>query len=39
VIQLDIDGKRFGEVWVDVGRKAVRDRGGIEATLKPPRGR
>jgi hypothetical protein len=39
VIQLRIGEREFGEVWVDAGRKAVRDRGGIEATLKPPRGR
>ncbi|MFF7947027.1 phage tail protein [Streptomyces griseorubiginosus] len=39
VIQLRIGEREFGEVWVDVGRKAVRDRGGIEATLRPPRGR
>ncbi|WP_406156986.1 hypothetical protein [Streptomyces canus] len=39
VIQLRIGEREFGEVWVDAGRKAVRDRGGIEATLRPPRGR
>ncbi|MFF7550950.1 hypothetical protein ACFZCU_46210 [Streptomyces canus] len=39
VIQLRIGEREFGEVWVDAGRKAVRDRGGIEATLKPPRSR
>jgi hypothetical protein len=39
VIQLQLGRRVLGEVWVDVGRKEVRDRGGIEATLKPPRGR
>jgi hypothetical protein len=39
VIQLQIAGKDFGELWVDTGRKEVRARGGIDATLRPPRGR
>lgn len=39
VIQLAIGKQQFGEVWVDVGREQVRSRGGIEATLKPHRGR
>ncbi|NUS26928.1 MAG: phage tail protein [Streptomyces sp.] len=39
VIQLQLGQRQFGEVWVDVGRREVRARGGIEATLKPPRGR
>jgi TP901 family phage tail tape measure protein len=39
VIQLRIGDRDFGELWVDVGRKQVRARGSIEATLRPPRGR
>ena len=39
VIQLKIGDRDFGELWVDAGRKQVRARGSIEATLKPPRGR
>lgn len=39
VIQLQLGKKVMGEVWVDVGQEAVRSRGSIEATLKPPRGR
>ncbi|MFD8233992.1 hypothetical protein ACFV20_19190 [Streptomyces sp. NPDC059696] len=39
VIQVRIADRDFGEIWVDAGRKAVRARGSIEATLKPPRGR
>jgi TP901 family phage tail tape measure protein len=39
VIQLRIGDKDFGELWVDAGRKQVRARGSIEATLQPPRGR
>ncbi|MFD8805558.1 phage tail tape measure protein [Streptomyces sp. NPDC059597] len=39
VIQLRIGDREFGELWVDAGRRAVRARGSIEATLKPPRGR
>jgi TP901 family phage tail tape measure protein len=39
VIQLRIGEKDFGELWVDTGRKAVRARGSVEATLRPPRGR
>jgi TP901 family phage tail tape measure protein len=39
VIQVSIAGKDFGELWVDAGRQAVRARGSIEATLRPPRGR
>ena len=39
VIQVRIGEKDFGELWVDTGRKAVRSRGSIEATLRPPRGR
>jgi hypothetical protein len=39
VIQVRIGDKDFGELWVDTGRKAVRARGSIEATLRPPRGR
>lgn len=39
VIQVNIAGREFGELWVDTGRKEVRARGGLEATLKPPRGR
>ncbi|MEU0588263.1 hypothetical protein [Streptomyces sp. NPDC006132] len=39
VIQVRIADREFGEIWVDAGRKAVRARGSIEATLKPPRGR
>ncbi|MEU8756207.1 hypothetical protein AB0C88_37545 [Streptomyces chartreusis] len=39
VIQVRIGEREFGELWVDTGRKAVRARGSLEATLKPPRGR
>jgi hypothetical protein len=39
VIQVRIGEKDFGELWVDTGRRAVRARGSIEATLRPPRGR
>jgi hypothetical protein len=39
VIQVRIGEREFGELWVDTGRKVVRARGGIEATLRPPRGR
>lgn len=39
VIQVNIAGRQFGELWVDTGRKEVRARGGLDATLKPPRGR
>ncbi|MGW2720858.1 phage tail tape measure protein [Streptomyces sp. NPDC001492] len=39
VIQLRIGEREFGELWVDAGRKQVRARGSIEATLRPPRGR
>jgi hypothetical protein len=39
VIQLRIGEREFGELWVDAGRQAVRARGSIEATLRPPRGR
>lgn len=39
VIQVRIGDREFGELWVDAGRKAVRSRGSIEATLRPPRGR
>lgn len=39
VIQVRIGDRDFGELWVDTGRKQVRARGGIDATLKPPRGR
>jgi TP901 family phage tail tape measure protein len=39
VIQVRIGDRDFGELWVDAGRKQVRARGGIEATLRPPRGR
>jgi hypothetical protein len=39
VIQVRIGEKDFGELWVDTGRKQVRSRGSIEATLRPPRGR
>lgn len=39
VIQVQIAGRDFGELWVDTGRKQVRARGSIEATLLPPRGR
>lgn len=39
VIQVRIGEKDFGELWVDAGRKAVRARGSIQATLQPPRGR
>ncbi|MES9522471.1 phage tail tape measure protein [Streptomyces capoamus] len=39
VIQVSIAGKDFGELWVDTGRRAVKARGSIEATLRPPRGR
>jgi hypothetical protein len=39
VIQLKIGEREFGELWLDVGRKQVRSRGSIEATLRPPRGR
>jgi hypothetical protein len=39
VIHLSIAGRDFGELWVDAGRKQVRARGSIEATLQPPRGR
>ncbi|MFJ6667409.1 phage tail tape measure protein [Streptomyces sp. NPDC091383] len=39
VIQVRIGDREFGELWVDAGRKAVRARGSIQATLQPPRGR
>jgi len=39
VIQLEIGGRSFGELWVDTGRREVRAHGGIDATLRPPRGR
>ncbi|AEY90753.1 phage minor tail protein [Streptomyces hygroscopicus subsp. jinggangensis 5008] len=39
VIQLRISDRDFGELWVETGRKAVKTRGSIEATLRPPRGR
>ncbi|MCG0065040.1 phage tail protein [Streptomyces tricolor] len=39
VIQVRIGEREFGELWVDTGRKAVKTRGSIEATLRPPRGR
>jgi hypothetical protein len=39
VIQLRLGDRDFGELWVDAGRKQVRARGSIEATLQPPRGR
>lgn len=39
VIQVSIAGRDFGELWVDAGRRAVKARGSIEATLRPPRGR
>jgi hypothetical protein len=39
VIQVRIGERDFGELWVDTGRKQVRSRGSIEATLRPPRGR
>ncbi|MET8766315.1 phage tail protein [Streptomyces sp. NPDC004658] len=39
VIQLRIGEREFGELWVETGRKAVKTRGSIEATLRPPRGR
>ncbi|MFE6194135.1 hypothetical protein [Streptomyces sp. NPDC057838] len=37
VIQVRIAQRDFGELWVDTGRRAVKARGSIEATLKPPR--
>jgi len=39
VIQVRIGEREFGELWVDAGRRAVKARGSIEATLRPPRGR
>ncbi|TVZ96526.1 phage tail tape measure protein [Streptomyces sp. BK340] len=39
VIQVRIGERDFGELWVDTGRKEVRARGSLEATLRPPRGR
>ncbi|WP_225811341.1 phage tail protein [Streptomyces spinosus] len=39
VIHVRIADKDFGELWVDTGRRAVKTRGSIEATLRPPRGR
>ncbi|WP_432019919.1 phage tail tape measure protein [Streptomyces sp. 1222.5] len=39
VIQLSIADRDFGELWVDTGRRQVKTRGSIEATLRPPRGR
>lgn len=39
VIHVSIAGREFGELWVDAGRREVRARGGIDATLRPPRGR
>jgi hypothetical protein len=39
VIQVRLGDKDFGELWVDAGRRQVRARGSIEATLQPPRGR
>ena len=39
VIQVQIGGRQFGELWVDTGRREVRARGSLEATLRPPRGR
>jgi predicted nucleic acid-binding Zn-ribbon protein len=32
-IHLNIAGKQFGQLWVDVGRKEVKTRGGVSATL------
>ncbi|MHB9857607.1 phage tail protein [Streptomyces sp. YIM S03343] len=37
VIQVRIGERDFGELWVDTGRRAVKTRGSIEATLRPPR--
>ncbi|MFF7837544.1 phage tail protein [Streptomyces ossamyceticus] len=37
VVQLKIGNRDLGEVWVDVGRKAVRAHGSIEAALKTTR--
>jgi hypothetical protein len=39
VIQVRLGDREFGELWVDTGRREVRARGGLEATLRPPRGR
>jgi len=39
VVQVRIAEREFGELWVDTGRKEVRGRGGLQATLLPPRGR
>ncbi len=39
VIQVSIAGREFGELWVDTGRREVRARGSLDATLRPPRGR
>jgi hypothetical protein len=39
VIQVRIADRDFGELWVDTGRRQVRSRGSVEATLLPPRGR
>ncbi|MFF9002604.1 phage tail protein [Streptomyces achromogenes] len=39
VIQVRIGEREFGELWVETGRRAVKTRGSIEATLRPPRGR
>ncbi|MFC7817549.1 hypothetical protein ACFUTR_23245 [Streptomyces sp. NPDC057367] len=33
VINLEIAGREFEQIWVDVGRKAVSTRGGLRATL------
>jgi len=33
VINLKIGEREFGQLWVDTGRKQVRTRGGLKATL------
>jgi hypothetical protein len=33
VLHVSIAGRDFGELWVDTGRKQVKTRGGLSATL------
>lgn len=33
VLNVQIGGREFGQIWVDVGRKEVQTRGGLRATL------
>lgn len=33
VLNVSLAGREFGQIWVDVGRKEVKTRGGLKATL------